>query len=89
MHKRITVLILLSTIVLVFLVSYSVIVKANKPSVTPVDPYDDILSFYSTQMASTSISEEEKEALKNQVTFLERELAALRDHIAALDKDEG
>jgi hypothetical protein len=34
-------------------------------------------------------AKEEKEALKNQVTFLERELAALRDHIAALDKDEG
>jgi hypothetical protein len=27
--------------------------------------------------------------LKSQAAFLERELAALRDHIAALDKDEG
>jgi len=34
-------------------------------------------------------AKEEKEALKSQVTFLERELAALRDHIATLDKGEG
>jgi hypothetical protein len=34
-------------------------------------------------------AKEEKEALKGQMEFLERELAALRDHIAALDKDEG
>ncbi len=32
---------------------------------------------------------EEKEALKSQMEFLERELAALRDHIATLDKSEG
>jgi hypothetical protein len=32
---------------------------------------------------------EEKEALKSQVEYLERELAALRDHIATLDKGEG
>ena len=63
MQRRIMVLILLSTVMLVFLVSYSVIVKANKPSVTPIDPYNDILSFYRTQIASNSLSEEEKEAL--------------------------
>jgi len=34
-------------------------------------------------------NEEEKEALKSQVDFLERELAALRNHIATLDKGEG
>ena len=33
-------------------------------------------------------AKEEKEALKSQVAFLERELAALQDHIAALDKEE-
>ena len=32
---------------------------------------------------------EEKEALKSQMEFLEKELAALRDHITALDKGEG
>ena len=63
MHKRITVLILLSAVMLVFLVAYSVTVKANKPLITPVDPYDDILSFYRTQMESNSISEKEKEVL--------------------------
>ncbi len=32
---------------------------------------------------------EEKEALKSQVEFLERELAILRDHITSFDEGEG
>jgi hypothetical protein len=38
---------------------------------------------------STWTAKEEKEALKSQMEFIERELAALRNHIATLDKDEG